>query len=144
MNDWGKKYRSFPSLMTPNSTSPVSRQTNHPFWDWPTATLPPQLLRGHCHPLGPISRFICSWVLSLPAAEHTSMLAVTQRLDNPFPGPFWTLSVSRASVCPWSLGQWTLNACLPCAEVCSPVKTRVIGDGVLAESQILQSHFLVA
>lgn len=72
------------------------------------------------------------------------MLAVTQRLDNPFTGAGRTLSVSWASVCLWYLGQWALSTCLPCAEVCSPVKTRVIGEVVLAESQILQSRFLVA
>lgn len=65
-----------------------SLQANQPPWSG-TGQLPPYL--SSCLEVtvtfGTISRFLCSLVLPLPAAEHTSMLAVIPRLDNLFIGP---------------------------------------------------------
>lgn len=132
-----KKDLSFPSLTTPPPPSQSPGKTNCLQWDWPAASPLPQLLETSV-PLGPI----CA---ALPAAEHTSMLAVTQRLGSPFICPFCTLLVSCTSLCLWHLSQWARSACLLCEEVCSPVKTRAMWEGLLAYSQgILQCQCLAA
>lgn len=73
----------FLSIMNYSPTPPAQSpgEPNRLQWDRPSASPFPQLpLSGDlCHPLGPISRVVCSFVLLLPAAEHTSTLAVTQR-----------------------------------------------------------------
>lgn len=74
----GEGQRPFLSIMnySPDPLpSPLENQTAFSG----TGHLPPHSPGHLCHPLGPILRVICSFVLLLPAAEHTSMLAVTQR-----------------------------------------------------------------
>lgn len=89
----GEGQRPYLSIMNYSPDPPPSPLENQTAFSG-TGHLPPHSPGHLCHPLGPISRVICSFVLLLPAAEHTSMLAVTQRWDVPSMCPFGTLLAS--------------------------------------------------